>query len=607
MPRTVPRILFSSITHYRMPHQVWRRALPLLALLLIAALPAWAAQQEGSSDLAWGDMTMGLLGGLALFLFGMEQLGDGLKAAAGNSMKTILAKFTKNRVLAAVTGAGVTAVIQSSSITTVLVVGFVSAGVMSFTQSIGVIMGANVGTTVTAQVVAFRIDELALAFIALGFLLLFVGRSDRTRHLGAIVMGLGLVFFGMGIMSDAMHPLRSFPPFMELMASLESPLPAIVIAALFTALVQSSSATTGIVIVMAGSGLITLETGIAMALGANIGTCVTAGLAAIGRPVEAQRAALVHILFNVIGVLLWIAFIAQLAELSRSLSPVSENLEGIARLAADTPRQVANANTIFNLINTAVLLGFAGVIGQLAIRLLPDRPAEEKVIIRPAFLDEELLETPTLALQSARFEIGRLGELLHEMLDRFRDTFLAGRTEGLGEVRSMDDKVDLLFDAIVAYLGRTRHHELSEDESRTLHDLLLAGNNMEAIGDAVAERLTGLAETWLAEGRTASETTQHILSALFQSAYNAVLGATQAVRDGDETAALAVIAAKPEFERLVADAQAVQAERIALDEPEHLETIRLEMELIHSLRQVFVLSRRIAKSQVPPAVLLDAA
>ena len=607
MPRTVPRILFSSITHYRLPHQVWRRALPLLALLLIAALLAWAAQQEGSSDLAWGDMTMGLLGGLALFLFGMEQLGDGLKAAAGNSMKTILAKFTKNRVLAAVTGAGVTAVIQSSSITTVLVVGFVSAGLMSFTQSIGVIMGANVGTTVTAQIVAFRIDELALAFIAFGFLLLFVGRSDRTRHLGAIVMGLGLVFFGMGIMSDAMHPLRSFPPFMELMASLESPLPAIVIAALFTALVQSSSATTGIVIVMAGSGLITLETGIAMALGANIGTCVTAGLAAIGRPVEAQRAALVHILFNVIGVLLWIAFIAQLAELSRSLSPVSESLEGIARLAADTPRQVANANTIFNLINTAVLLGFAGVIGQLAIRLLPDRPAEEKVIIRPAFLDEELLETPALALQSARFEIGRLGELLHEMLDRFRDTFLAGRAEGLGEVRSMDDKVDLLFDAIVAYLGRTQHHELSEDESRTLHDLLLAGNNMEAIGDAVAERLTGLAETWLAEGRTASETTQHILSALFQSAYDAVLGATQAVRDGDETAALAVIAAKPEFERLVADAQAVQAKRIALDEPEHLETIRLEMELIHSLRQVFVLSRRIAKSQVPPAVLLDAA
>ena len=607
MPRTVPRILFSSITHYRLPHQVWRRALPLLALLLIAALPAWAAQQEGSSDLAWGDMTMGLLGGLALFLFGMEQLGDGLKAAAGNSMKTILAKFTKNRVLAAVTGAGVTAVIQSSSITTVLVVGFVSAGLMSFTQSIGVIMGANVGTTVTAQIVAFRIDELALAFIAFGFLLLFVGRSDRTRHLGAIVMGLGLVFFGMGIMSDAMHPLRSFPPFMELMASLESPLPAIVIAALFTALVQSSSATTGIVIVMAGSGLITLETGIAMALGANIGTCVTAGLAAIGRPVEAQRAALVHILFNVIGVLLWIAFIAQLAELSRSLSPVSESLEGIARLAADTPRQVANANTIFNLINTAVLLGFAGVIGQLAIRLLPDRPAEEKVIIRPAFLDEELLETPALALQSARFEIGRLGELLHEMLDRFRDTFLAGRAEGLGEVRSMDDKVDLLFDAIVAYLGRTQHHELSEDESRTLHDLLLAGNNMEAIGDAVAERLTGLAETWLAEGRTASETTQHILSALFQSAYDAVLGATQAVRDGDETAALAVIAAKPEFKRLVADAQAVQAKRIALDEPEHLETIRLEMELIHSLRQVFVLSRRIAKSQVPPAVLLDAA
>ncbi len=576
--------------------------LSLSALFLLLFSPALAAETVGDA-IHWGQMGMGLFGGLALFLFGMDQLGDGLKAAAGDSMKAILAKFTKNRVLAAVTGAVVTAVIQSSSITTVLVVGFVSAGIMTFTQSVGVIMGANVGTTVTAQIVAFKVEELALALVAVGFLLLFAGRTDRVRHIGAIVMGLGLVFYGMSVMSDAMHPLRSYQPFMDLMASMESPLPAILIAAVFTALVQSSSATTGIVIVMAAGGLISLETGIAMALGANIGTCVTAGLAAIGKPVEAQRAALVHILFNVIGALIWVFLIHELAEVSRAVSPASENLTGLARLAAETPRQIANANTLFNLANTVILLGMAGYISRLAIRLLPERAVEEKIIIRPEFLDEELLETPSLALQRVRFEIGNLGSLLKDMLEQFRDSVTEGSIERLKRVRLMDDKVDVLFDSIVSYLGMTRQHELSDEESLQLQNFLRTSDNMEAIGDAISEHLTAIADTWISQKRTASETTQLIVRSLFQSTYEAVVGATKAVREDDQNEALAVIAAKPEFERLVQEALAHQSQRIAIDDPGHLETIRLEMELIHTLRQIFSLSRRIAKTMLPAAVL----
>ncbi|HOG04168.1 MAG TPA: Na/Pi symporter, partial [Accumulibacter sp.] len=237
--------------------------------------------------MAWGMMTVELLGGLAIFLFGMLQMEEGLKAVAGERMKGILAKLTVNRFMGVGTGALVTAVIQSSSVTTVLVVGFISAGLMTLSQSVGVIMGANIGTTITAQIVAFKITKAALGMIAVGFAMLFIARSDRTKHYGEMLMGLGMVFFGMHVMSEAMEPLRSYQPFLDLMKSMDNPLVGVLIATAFTALIQSSSASTGIVIVMAGQGFISLQAGIALAFGANIGTCATALLAVIGKPREA--------------------------------------------------------------------------------------------------------------------------------------------------------------------------------------------------------------------------------------------------------------------------------------------------------------------------------
>jgi phosphate:Na+ symporter len=270
-----------------------------LRLLLIPALFAGVflacsvvlAAEGANGGIDWAHMAMGLFGGLALFLFGMEQMSDALKSALGDQMKELLAKLTRNRFTGALTGAFVTAVVQSSSVTTVLVVGFVSAGMMSMAQSIGVIMGANVGTTVTAQIVAFKVEEAALWMIAIGFVMLFTSRQEKIRHYGSMLMGLGLIFYGMGLMGDAMNPLRSYEPFVQLMVEMDRPLLAIIVGALFTALVQSSSATTAIVITMAGQGLISLEAGIAIAFGANIGTCITAQLAALGKSREALRAA----------------------------------------------------------------------------------------------------------------------------------------------------------------------------------------------------------------------------------------------------------------------------------------------------------------------------
>ena len=250
-----------------------RLLLPALAALLaLACTPAIAAVAT-AGEIDWPFMGMNLLGGLALFLFRMEQMADSLKAVAGERMKIVLAKLTTNRFMGAATGAFVTAVIQSSSVTTVLVVGFITAGLMSMAQSIGVIMGANIGTTITAQIVAFKVTKFALLMIAAGFGMLFFSKQEKIKQYGGMLMGLGLVFFGMSVMSDAMSPLRSYQPFLDLMARMENPLIGILVAAGFTALVQSSSATTGIVIVMATQGFITLEAGIALAFGANIGTC----------------------------------------------------------------------------------------------------------------------------------------------------------------------------------------------------------------------------------------------------------------------------------------------------------------------------------------------
>lgn len=327
-------------------------------LMLGLASTAWAGGSEEGID--WAVMGMGLFGGLALFLFGMEQMSDALKAVAGERMKDILAKLTTNRFMGAVTGAFVTAIIQSSSVTTVLVVGFITAGLMSLAQSIGVIMGANIGTTITAQIVAFKVTKAALLMIGIGFTMLFASKNERTKQYGGMLMGLGMIFFGMSVMSDAMSPLRSYQPFLDLMKTMENPFVGILVAAAFTGLVQSSSATTGIVIVMASQGFITLPTGIALAFGANIGTCVTALLASIGKPREAVRAALVHVLFNVAGVLVWLGFIDQLAAFVQSISPADPSLSGAERLAAEAPRQIANAHTIFNVANTLIFIWFTG-------------------------------------------------------------------------------------------------------------------------------------------------------------------------------------------------------------------------------------------------------
>ncbi len=398
--------------------------MPITLIVCTVILSPTAAMAQDQESLNWLRMSLELVGGLALFLIGIDRLADGLRVAAGDQIKTVLARFTSNRISGAVTGAGITALIQSSSVTTVLVVGFVSAGLMTLSQSIGVIFGANIGTTITAQIAAFDVGKEALPLIAIGFLMTSLMRSPAVRHIGSAILGLGLLFFGMEIMGDAMRPLRSYEPFLNVMQNLERPIYAIALAAGFTALVQSSSATTGIVIVMASQGVISLPLGIAFALGANIGTCATAGLAAIGKTVEAQRAAVVHVLFNVAGGLLWVLFIGELMIMAIAISPTTPGLFAADLLAADAPRQIANANTLFNVINTLLFLPLAGVFAVLVLRLVPERPEPEVETLR--YLSDELIDTPAIAIMNAHFERQRMAHRVENMLDLIKPAMRSG-------------------------------------------------------------------------------------------------------------------------------------------------------------------------------------
>ena len=531
-----------------------------------------------------------------------------LKSVAGDSMKRVLAKLTTSRIMGLITGAFVTAIIQSSSVTTVMLVGFVTANLMSLSQAIGVILGADIGTTITAQIVAFKVTKYALLLVAVGFLFIFAGKSDKTKQYGALIMGLGLIFFGMGVMSDGMRPLRTYQPFIDLMKNVSNPLVGILIATAFTGLVQSSSATMGVVIALALQGLISLEGGIALALGANIGTCVTAGLASIGKPREAVRVAVAHVTFKIVGVLLIFAFIPNLAELVRWISPAApEGMTGVNKLAAETPRQIANAHTIFNVGIALLFLPMAGLFARFCEFVVPDRPIEDVEIVKTRFLDDALLSTPTLALDHARMEIGHMGERVTAMLGAMMPAILSGDRESLKKIANMDDEVDILHARIIGYLGQIGRQSLSEKQSHEFTQLMDAVNDLESIGDVIETDLATLGQKRIDENIVISPATRKVLTNIHENISRTVLDALQAVIGNDQKAAQEVIAEKTEVTRLVDDAMRHQAQRLMADEPNRLPTYAMEVDIIEKLKRIYYFAKRIAKAVVPPEITAKAA
>jgi phosphate:Na+ symporter len=482
----------------------------------------------------------------------------------------------------------VTAIIQSSSLTTVLVVGFISAGLMTLQQSVGVIMGANIGTTLTVQVAAFKITESAWLLVALGFAALTFGRRNIARDLGSMLIGLGMLFLALEQMSAATGPLRTYQPFLHLMQRLEYPALGIVVGAAFTALVQSSTATTGVVLALAGQGLLALPAALALGLGANLGSCVTALLASIGKPIEARQAALVHLLFNGIGVAVWSFFLPQLAAL-------------VQWTAADLPRQFANAHTIFNVATTAVMIWWAGPLARAAQWLAPGRPqpTEPPAKFVPRYLDEGLMETPSLALDRARLEIGSMGDVVLSMIVQAGPAVLTGTQAELATVAAMDNEVGQRYVAIVEYLRRLAREQLTTAESAAFEDCLAAANYLESASDIIAISLIVQGQRRLEHGLKISPSTAKFLMELFATIHDVLRRGVLAFCERDQAVAQQVIASKSDFQLQAHMALEQLRQRLLTDEPGRIFTFQLEVELVAQLQRLHTLARRLAKLVAP--------
>jgi phosphate:Na+ symporter len=456
---------------------------------------------------------VGLAGGLAVFLLGLDTLTDSLRSQSGAGLRRLMARLTRNRFTGLLTGVLATVLLQSSSVTTVLAVGLVTAGIMTFPQSLAIVLGANVGTTVTAQIIAFDITTLGLAMLAGGYLATVLKRSERSRLLGSVFLGLGLVFLGMQVMGQAMRPLRDLPAFVEAMEQLANPVLGVLVGAAFTALVQSSTAATALAIALAGQGLIALEAGVALIIGANIGTCVTAGVAAIGKPPEAVRVAVAHVMINLAGAAAWLVLLRVLVDWSVAVSPSYPELAGAQRLAAETPRQLAMAHTLFNVSTAMVLVWFVGPLCRLIERIVPDRrePAEPEVAAR---LDDSLLAAPAAALEATREQTGEFSALVVSMCRSGVPAVVSGPAPVVDGLVAGERQADRQYRAIVGYLSDlTAGGGIEPDVARSVSALLETADELEAVADTVGVSLVALARKRAERGIPLAPAVRSLLSA----------------------------------------------------------------------------------------------
>ncbi|MFU8857342.1 MAG: Na/Pi cotransporter family protein [Deferrisomatales bacterium] len=451
------------------------------------------------------EMAFGAVGGLGLFLFGMRIMSEGLQRSAGARLRRLLQLLTQNRFVALLVGLVVTTVVQSSSATTVMVVSFVNAGLMSLTQAVGVVLGANIGTTVTAQLIAFKIQHYALPAIGVGMGLKLFGRRENWQNLGEILLGFGLLFFGMTVMREAFGPLRSDPMFQGLFVRFgANPLLAIVVGAVFTMIVQSSTATVGIVMALAGTGLLDFPACVAIILGDNIGTTVTANLAAVGTNAAAKRTARAHTIFNLCGVAWILLILPAFMSFVNSITPgdpdfVIRTAEEAARYGApigEKPyiaRHIANAHTLFNVVNCLVFLPLLGLLTRAATWLVPDRGGAIELAFHLKYLNPRVLDTPDIALGQARLEVTRMAELSEAMLRRSWEYLKTGEEASFQRVVQKEQLVDLLQKEITDFLTTLSGKSITSEASKEVADMLHMVADLERVGDH-AENLARLAQ-----------------------------------------------------------------------------------------------------------------
>lgn len=419
------------------------------------------------------------LGGVGLFLYGIKIMGQGLEMASGSKMKSLLDKVTSNKFMAVLIGVIITALIQSSSATTVMVVGFVNAGLMNLVQATGVIMGANIGTTVTSVLIALDLSTIAPVFVFGGAALLVFAKKKFLTHIGEILAGFGLLFLGMDTMSAAMTPLRDSQIFTDLMMKANNPIIAILVGLVFTAIIQSSSASIGILQALAIKGLVPIEFAVFVLFGQNIGTCVTALLSAAGSKTNSKRAAIIHLLFNALGTVIFVL-----------ISLFTPYIDMLKMISDDTVVQISAAHLIFNIVSTLILFPFSNKLVALSRRIIPDKEDKLSKAAQLSYLDDRILSTPPLAVKQAGNEVMRMAELAKDNFLKAAKAFINIDDSQLDEIADTEEVINFLNHSITPYLVKINNLDISEQDSEYISSLFHAVTDIERIGD----HATNLAE-----------------------------------------------------------------------------------------------------------------
>jgi len=509
-------------------------------------------------------------GGLALFLYGLRVLSDALKRAIGDRMRALLERLTGRAWRGAIVGALTSGTLQSSSMTMVLLIGLINAGALTLAQGIGVMLGSEIGTTLTAQIIAFKIGHYYLPILAVGFLLAEIFRGRRAGDVGRIILGFGLLFLGMSVVSGGLKGLAQTEGVLRLLqACADRPLLGVLVGAGVTAVIQSSSAMTALVIGMGAAGLLSLPAAIALILGANIGTTITAMIASIGSSLSSRRLAITQLLVNVVGVAAFIPLVGGYAQL-------------VALTSSSLTRQIANAHTFFNVLVTVALVPCVAGLVWIVTRLVPGRERDERV--EPEYLGEQFLRLPPVALQQARRELMRMGRLTMRMLDASRCELLNETLAEPVSVFETEDAIDALQDAVDDYLDRIDGGSLSAEDERRLHVFRHVVGDIERIGDQavnIAERARRVRRSGHTFSKLASDELRH----MFDRASELYHLSLDALQGEDRTAAREVFEIETDVDRLEREYKANHIRRLEQGTCDPEAGI-LFAELLHNLERI---------------------
>jgi phosphate:Na+ symporter len=516
---------------------------------------------------------LALFGGLALLLYGMQLIGEGLQRAAGGHLRHLLTSMTRTRLVAVASGALVTAIIQSSSATTLMLIGFVSAGLVTFRQSLGVILGADIGTTFTVQLLAFKVQELSLLLVGVGFAMTFFARRGLLKSLGQVILGFGFIFLGMKVMNDGLAPLAENELTRQVLVALaDNQFLALLVGAVLSAGMASSAATIGLMLSLGHQGLLPLAAAIPVVLGANIGTCATALAASLRSSSDARRVAVAHIAFKVLGVALVFPIIAPLTVL-------------VAQTAGDVARQIANAHTFFNVAISALFLPFAPWAARVITALVPEEERGDNPY-RTRYLDDRYLDQPALAIGQATREALRMGDVAQNML---RDAMVVLRTDNqelLEDVERRDDQLDYLDREIKLFIARLGRETMSADMGQKEIALISFIGNLENIGDIIDKNLMELARKKLYQGRRFSEAGEAELIEFHSLISKNLERAIAGFAANDRSLAQEVLDMRPMVRQRERELRDSHLARLRRGLAESLETSEIHLDVLTNLKRI---------------------